>query len=67
MLLRITAEEIEEKLGSFFGQIGGFFVKIFNSVVDALDKFFPHEITLMLLIFGVALIVIFIFTQKINK
>lgn len=67
MILRVTAEEIENSLGTFFGKIGAFFVKIYNIIIDAFDKFFPHEVTIMLLIIIVAFIAIYIFTQKINK
>lgn len=67
MILRITAEEIESSLGTFFGKIGKFFVKIYESVIDSLDKFLPHEVTIMLLIVIVAIVAIYIFTQKINK
>ena len=67
MFLRITAEELETMLKGFFGKIANFFIKIFNIVVDAFDKYLPHEVTLLLLIAGGAFIAIYIFTQKINK
>ena len=67
MLLRVTAEQVENSLGSFFGKIGKFFIDIFNKVIDAFDKSFPHEFTIILLITIAAFLAIYIFTQKINK
>ena len=67
MLLAINWENVEKSLGNFFGRIGKFFVDIFNTVISALDKFLPHEVSLILLIVVVAFIIIFVFTQKINK
>ena len=67
MLLRVTAEQVENSLGRFFRKIGKFFIDIFNKVIDAFDKFFPHEFTIILLITIAAFLAIYIFTQKINK
>ncbi len=67
MVIAINFEKLEKSLGSFFGKIGKFFVDAFNVVVGAFDKFFPHEVSIMILICLAAFIAIFIFTQKINK
>ena len=67
MILAISIEQLEEKLGVIFGKIGKFFMGIFNTLVDALDKFFPHEVSIMLLVVVAAIGAIYIFTQKINK
>ncbi len=67
MIIAINLEKLEETLGKFFGRIGKFFVDAFNVVVGAFDKFFPHEVSIMILICLAAFIAIYIFTQKINK
>ena len=67
MVLRITMEELETILGNFFGKIGKFFIGIYNKIIEAFDKFLPHEVTIILLIVIIAFIAIYIFTQKINK
>ena len=67
MILRITAEEIETMLKGFFGKIAKFFIKIFDAIIGAFDKYLPHEITIVVLIVVVAFVAIYIFTQKINK
>ena len=67
MIIAINFEKLENSLKAFFGKIGKFFVDIFNTVVSAFDKFLPHEVTIMLLIVVAAFLIIYIFTQKINK
>lgn len=67
MLLAINWENVEKSIGNFFGKIGKFFIKIYDTIVSALDKFLPHEVSLILLIVIVAFIIIYLFTQKINK
>lgn len=67
MIYRLTAEQIEEKLGAFFGKIGKFFIDIFNTILEAFDKFLPREITIILFVAVGAFLIIYIFTQKINK
>ncbi len=67
MIIAINFEKLEKTLGNFFGKIGKFFVDAFNVVVGAFDKFFPHEVSIIILITLAAFIAIYIFTQKINK
>ncbi len=67
MILRITAEELEEKLGAFFGKIAKFFVNIYETIVDALDKVLPHEVTMMVIVLVLVILAVYIFTQKINR
>ncbi len=67
MIIAINFENLEKSIGAFFAKIGKFFMHIINVVVSAFDKFFPHEVSIMILIVLTAFIILFIFTQKINK
>lgn len=67
MILRITAESLENKLGAFFGKIGKFFMDIWDSFIGTLEKFMPKEAALILLVVLGALLAVYLFTQKINK
>ncbi len=67
MIIAINFEKLEKSIGAFFGKIGKFFVHIFDVIISAFDKFFPHEISIMILIVVAAFIILYIFTQKINK
>ena len=67
LMLAIDFEKMEKSLGSFFSKIGHFFMKIINSIISAFDKYLPHDITIILLIVLTAFILIYIFTQKLNK
>ena len=67
LTLAIDLEKLEASLGAFFGKIWKFIKHIINVIITAFDKYLPHDVTIMILIVGTAFVLLYIFTQKLNK